>query len=63
MSLPRKSIESKESEKEKTIKIQKNSKLTIPEIYPDNRLENSKIPVASDENIEYARDWIQINKL
>lgn len=50
-------------ESKRTIEEEHHKKVTTPEIYPNNRMSNSKIPIASDENVEYARNWIEINKL
>lgn len=48
---------------EKNVEEEHHKKLTTPEIYPNNRMSNSKIPIASDENVEYARKWIESNRL
>ncbi len=45
------------------INSQPQSKLAIPEIYPNTKLPNSNTPIASDENVNRARKWIEINKL
>lgn len=43
--------------------IIKPDKITIPETYPDFRQRKTNISIPSDMNAEYAKEWVEFNKL
>ena len=44
-------------------KHRSDEEITIPEIYPNKRTPDSNIPITSDSNVKYAKDWVEFNKL
>lgn len=39
------------------------NKMTIPIIYPNRRYEKTNVAKPSEKNVEYAKDWVDFNKL
>ena len=52
-----------ELKREKLILSQKDSKTTVPEIYPSKHLSDCNTPIASDKDVKRAKDWVDFNKL
>ena len=39
------------------------NRITVPIIYPNERYKKTNIAKPSEANVEYAKDWVDFNKL
>lgn len=67
-SLPKNMIQRGRSENMKHKKRKKidgniSNRITVPIIYPNKRYKKTNISKPSEANVEYAKDWVDFNKL